>query len=140
MRVRRTSSLWWSLILWSVLPHAAHPADAMEPTLPGVGQSGPPFPQTGGAELYAAICQACHMPDGAGARGAAVYPALAKDPRLRAKAFPITRVLNGSKAMPAFRDLLTDAQVATVVSYVRTHFDNHYGAAVSSEDVRALRQ
>lgn len=108
--------------------------------MPSVGRNGPPFPQTEGADLYAASCQACHMPDGAGATGAATYPALAKDPRLKAKALPITRVLNGSKAMPAFKGVLTDAQIAAVVGYVRTHFDNHYSDKVSGDDVKVLRQ
>jgi mono/diheme cytochrome c family protein len=118
---------------------AAHAADAMKPSLPGVGQ-GKAFVQTDGDELYAAACQVCHMPEGAGAQGAASYPALAKDPRLKAKVFPIARVLNGSKAMPPFRDVLSDEQIAAVVAYVRSSFGNHYTDRVSVDDVKALRQ
>ena len=117
-----------------------HAADAMAPTMPGVGE-GKAFPQTqGGADLYEAACQACHMPEGVGATAAGSYPALAKNPRLMPKAYPITRVLNGSKAMPAFKSALSDEQIVAVVAYVRTHFGNHYSDKISLEDVRALRQ
>ena len=97
------------------------------------------FTQTGGSELYETLCQGCHMPAGAGATGAASYPALAKDRHLAAKGFPIGRVLYGSKAMPPFSELLSDAQIAAVVSYIRTHFGNAYPGPVSEADVRALR-
>jgi mono/diheme cytochrome c family protein len=97
------------------------------------------FTQTDGGQLYEAVCQGCHMPGGAGAAGAAAYPALARNRQLAAKGFPVARVLLGSKAMPAFKDLLSDEQIAAVVGYVRTHFGNAYKDKVSAADVRALR-
>jgi mono/diheme cytochrome c family protein len=117
----------------------AYGADAMKPSLPGVGL-GKAFTQSDGGQLYEAACQVCHMPGGVGAQGAASYPALAKDPRLKAKVFPIARVLNGSKVMPSFREALSDEQIAAVVGYVRTSFGNHYSDKISVDDVRALRQ
>jgi mono/diheme cytochrome c family protein len=117
----------------------AHGADAMTPTVPSVSEE-KAFPQTQGADLYEAACQACHMPEGLGATAAASYPALAKNPRLLAKAYPITRVLNGSRGMPAFKSALSDEQIAAVVGYVRTHFGNHYAEKISLDDVKALRQ
>src|SRR5580658_5914822 len=117
-----------SFALVALLPRA-NAADAMKPTMPGVGEERA-FPQTQGADLYQAACQACHMPEGVGATAAASYPALAKDPRLKPKAYPITRVLNGSKAMPSFKSVLSDEQIAAVVGYVRTHFGNNYGDKV----------
>nr|UXE44234.1 hypothetical protein Hi04_10k_c1511_00023 [uncultured bacterium] len=127
-----------ALVTFTALP-CVQAADAMKPTMPGVGQDRP-FPQTAGSELYEAVCQACHMPEGAGATGAASYPALANDPRLKPKVYPIMRVLNGSKAMPSFKDVLTDEQIAAVVGYVRTHFGNRYGDKVSVQDVKGLRR
>jgi mono/diheme cytochrome c family protein len=127
-----------AVLLTSGLP-AAHAADAMKPSLPGVGL-GKAFTQTDGGQLYEAACQVCHMPGGAGAQGAGSYPALAKDPRLKAKVFPITRVLNGSKVMPSFKESLSDEQIAAVVGYVRTNFGNHYADKISVDDVKALRQ
>jgi mono/diheme cytochrome c family protein len=131
-------SILMSVALAAALPRA-HAADAMKPAMPGISE-GKAFPQTEGADLYQAACQACHMPEGLGATGAASYPALAKDPRLKPKAFPIVRVLNGSKVMPPFKGELSDEQIVAVVGYVRTHFGNHYRDKLSVEDVKALRQ
>jgi len=114
-------------------------ADAMKPSMPGVSEERA-FPQTQGSDLYQAACQACHMPEGLGATAAASYPALAKDPRLKPKAYAIVRVLKGSKAMPPFKDVLSDEQIVAVVGYVRTHFGNHYSDKISLDDVKALRQ
>ncbi len=119
---------------------AAWAADAVAPTMPGLGLRGRPFPQTEGPALYEAVCQACHMPEGAGGTGAAAYPALAKNPRLAAKVYPVTMILNGSKAMPSFKSVLTDEQVATLAGYIRTHFGNRYKEQVSVADVQALRK
>jgi mono/diheme cytochrome c family protein len=41
--------------------------------------------------------------------------------------------------MPAIGDMMSDAQVAAVVNYVRTHFGNAYPDAVTVEDVAAAR-
>jgi len=70
------------------------------------------FPQIGGAELYAAICQDCHMTDGQGAKGAGSYPALANNPKAAAESYLILRVLNGNGGMPSFRKQLNDEQIA----------------------------
>ena len=102
------------------------------------GNSGK-FVHTDGATLYRAICQACHMPDARGAKGAGEYPALAANPKLAAKQFPAARVLAGYSGMPSFAPNLSDAQVAAVVNYVRTHFDNHYTDALTTQDVAAMR-
>ena len=126
-------------VLLSMVLGSAYAADAMKPSLPGVGL-GRAFTQSDGGQLYEAACQVCHMSGGVGAQGAASYPALTKDPRLKAKVFPITRVLNGSKVMPSFREALTDEQIAAVVGYIRTSFGNHYADRVSVDDVKALRQ
>src|SRR5580700_9665772 len=72
------------------------------------------YPQQSGDEIYQAICQGCHMPDGKGAVGAGAYPALYRNSRLAAAAYPLTVVVNGQKAMPHFGDDLTDRQIAEV--------------------------
>jgi mono/diheme cytochrome c family protein len=97
------------------------------------------FPQKTGEALYRSICQGCHMPDAKGAIGAGTYPALANDPKLAEAAYPVSVVLHGQKAMPWFGDDLSDEQVAAVVSYIRTHFGNHYSGKVKPADVKAMR-
>ncbi len=96
------------------------------------------FPYTTGQGLYEHVCQGCHMPDARGASGAGAYPALANNPRLKAAAYPILVLINGQRAMPSFGSL-SDAQIASVVSYVRTSFGNRYSGPVTPTEVKALR-
>ena len=91
-----------------------------------------------GQELYEHICQGCHMPDAKGATGAGTYPALAANAKLEASGYPALVLLKGQKAMPSFSDL-TDAQIAEVINYVRTHFGNKYADKISADDIKALR-
>jgi len=97
------------------------------------------FIERDGAALYRAICQGCHMPDAHGAHGAGMYPALAANPKLASAPYPALTVLGGRHGMPAFADSLSDEQVANVVNYVRSHFDNRYADSLSVDDVARLR-
>lgn len=92
-----------------------------------------------GEQLYTHICQACHMPAGQGAIGAGAYPALAHNPKLAAGVYPVVMVLHGRGGMPAIGQFLTDAQVAAVVNYVRTHLGNQYTDAITADQVKAMR-
>ncbi|MCC8535689.1 cytochrome c [Xanthomonas axonopodis pv. poinsettiicola] len=103
------------------------------------------YPQKGfatasGEHVYRAVCQGCHMPAGTGAQGAGEYPALAGNPKLAAAPYVTMMVLDGHAGMPGFGDMLTDRQVAEVVSYVRTHFGNDHAERVTVDDVKLLRQ
>ena len=79
------------------------------------------------------------MPDARGARGAGEYPALAADAKLASAAFPVARVLNGWRGMPRFAEMMSDAQIAEVVNYVRTSFGNHYNDRLTADDVERIR-
>ena len=103
---------------------------------------------TTGAEVYQQVCQGCHMANARGAAGAAVIPALAGNKKLASSGYPVYVVLNGLGGMPWFNGdlkdpqgegVLSDAQVASVVNYVRTHFGNAYTDPVSPADVAAVR-
>lgn len=96
-------------------------------------------PHVTGEQVFTHICQGCHMPDGSGAVGAGHYPALAKNPKLASAAYPVVMVVNGRGAMPAFGAQLSDAQIADVVNYVRTHLGNHYTDALKPEDIKPFR-
>lgn len=96
------------------------------------------FAYQNGEQLYKAICQGCHMPDGKGATGAGTYPALAGNANLEAGTYPIHMIVNGQRAMPSF-GYLSDDQVSAVVNYVRTHFGNSYKDAVTPQDVKDMR-
>ncbi|MGR4863806.1 c-type cytochrome [Caulobacter sp. LARHSG274] len=96
-----------------------------------------PKPVTG-AQVYQSVCQACHMADAKGASGAATIPALANNPRLAAAAYPIMVVSKGKGAMPGFADMLSDAQMANVITYVRGNFGNSFTKPVSEADVARI--
>ncbi len=113
-------------------------AGADEPALPQISEGGR-FVEQDGAKIYGAICQSCHMPQGQGAQGAGMYPALAKNPRLAAAGYLIYNVVQGRRGMPGFGAYLSDTQVAAVANYVRTNMGNGYTDSVSAADVAKLR-
>jgi mono/diheme cytochrome c family protein len=98
------------------------------------------FDEQTGEALWQGICQGCHMPNAQGATGAGAYPRLAGNPRLASNLYPTMMVLNGQRAMPSFGGALSDAQIAAVVNYLRTHFGNNYKDPITPEQVKALRQ
>jgi mono/diheme cytochrome c family protein len=106
-------------------------------------------PEASAEQIYATICQGCHMADGRGAQGAGRYPPLAGNPALASSAYVAVTILHGRRNMPAFarprdRDFffapvwLTDQQVADVVNYLRTGFGNTWTDPISADQVRAL--
>jgi cytochrome c5 len=97
------------------------------------------FVHQDGRTLFRAICQGCHMPDAKGAKGAGMYPALAENPKLASAAYLAITVMKGRHGMPPFGSMLTDAQIAAVVNYVRTNFGNHYTDVLTADDVKKFR-
>jgi mono/diheme cytochrome c family protein len=102
-----------------------------------------------GEQIYDHICQGCHMPEGQGAVGAGFYPKLAGNKKFGSWAFVALIVLDGRDGMPPFgfpvgHEMnsgpahLSDAQVAAVVNYVRSHFGNAYKGEVTAEQISAL--
>lgn len=110
-----------------------------------------PFTTTDGRQIYQRICQGCHMADGKGAVGAGRFPALAQDLALSSRQYMALTILAGRRNMPAFGAKhaigfegppasLSDGQVAAVINYVRSHFDNHYKDSITAAEVAALDQ
>ena len=102
-----------------------------------------------GEDIYSRICQGCHMPHGEGAVGAGHYPKLAGSVTLASWQYVALTVLGGRNGMPAFGAAadqvwdgptvhLSDAQVADVVNYVRSHFGNAYKDRMSEGQVAQL--
>ncbi len=124
------------LLASAPLLHAADtPFSAPQPLV----SEGRRFAEKDGESLYKAICQGCHMADGKGAQGAAAYPALAGNPNLASPLYPAVLVLQGRKAMPPFRAMLSDEQIAEVANYVRSHLGNSYPGTLTPAEVKALR-
>jgi mono/diheme cytochrome c family protein len=80
------------------------------------------------------------MSDARGAAGAGTYPSLAGNRNLEAGGYPIAVVVNGQRGMPPVGAMMSDEQVAAVVNYLRTHFDNDYQDAVTAADVKTARR
>jgi mono/diheme cytochrome c family protein len=131
----------WSVRLaLSALMMLSATAQAHDGPLNRTFSSGFNFAETTGEELFANVCQGCHMPDADGAAGAGVYPSLVADKNLEARGYPVYLVLNGRRAMPPFGEMMTDAQIAAVVNYLRSHFGNNYDDAVTANEVRDARR
>jgi mono/diheme cytochrome c family protein len=120
---------------------AASPVAADDASSKGSAMShGWEFGEQGGAELFRNVCASCHQADAKGAVGAGRYPRLADDEKLASSEFMTSILLGGLKAMPPVGDMMSDAQVADVINYVRTHFGNSYSDVVSAADISAARR
>ncbi|MDR0806935.1 MAG: cytochrome c [Enterobacteriaceae bacterium] len=107
----------------------------------GVGTTGPAqFSQRSGESLYQSLCQACHMPAGAGAIGAGHYPSLANNGNLISSMFLANIIMYGQRGMPGFGEVLDDEQVTELVNYIRTHFGNHYQDKLTTDKVQLIRK
>ena len=97
-----------------------------------------------GEKVFAANCAACHQANGKGVPGA--FPALDGSPVVNGpKDTQIKTVLNGvvkdgkSTAMVAWKNTLSDADIAAVITYTRNSWSNHTGEAIQPSEVKADR-
>ena len=103
-----------------------------------------------GAQVYANNCSSCHQAQGTGTPGA--FPPLAKNPVVVGDAAKVIHIVkyglqgavkvNGQSyngQMPKWQGTLTDAQIASVVSFVRSSWGNH-ASAVATAQVSAVKQ
>jgi cytochrome c oxidase subunit 2 len=102
-----------------------------------------------GKEVYEKHCAACHQPNGQGLppafpalSGSAIVkgPLLAKDGKIL-KDSHVDRVINGKagSAMQAFRNTLSDVELAAVITYERNSFGNRLGDMIQPAQIKALR-
>ena len=135
---KRRSRCRWTAGSAAVLASLSTAAVAQDG--PHTFSSGFRFVEMSGEELFVSVCQGCHMPNAAGASGAGSYPSLAGNRNLEAGASTVDLVVNGSRGMPPFGDMMSDDQIAAVVNYLRTHFGNNYRDTVTAADARAARR
>jgi cytochrome c oxidase subunit 2 len=97
-----------------------------------------------GAKVYAANCAACHQANGKGVAGA--FPALdgskvvtgPKDAQIKTELNGVVK--NGQPtAMVAWKDTLSDTDLAAVITYTRNSWGNHTGEAIQPAEVKADR-
>lgn len=76
-----------------------------------------------GEKVYSANCVACHQATGKGVPGA--FPALDGSAMVTGpKAAQLHIVLNGKGAMPAWKAVLSDTEIAAVITYTRNTWSN----------------
>lgn len=115
---------------------SAEPHELYEKTV--AAQVGAPAPAPQGDLIFAGICAPCHQPTGLGVPGK--YPPLAgSEWVLGNPGIPARIVLNGLRGpitvsgrafdneMPAFGEQLSDAEIAAVLTYVRSSWGNQAG-------------
>jgi cytochrome c oxidase subunit 2 len=100
-----------------------------------------------GGEVYTKNCAVCHQPDGKGLPGA--FPALAGSKIATGPIFDadgkllkdshLDRVFNGKNVMPAWKGVLNDVDIASVITFERNSFGNTVGDMVQPAQVKALR-
>ncbi|OYX01406.1 MAG: cytochrome C [Caulobacter vibrioides] len=101
------------------------------------GLAAPAIASADGKSLYMDNCSACHQVSGKGVKGA--FPPLAGAPLVQGPPkVLITTVLNGRAGMPAFKDDISDADLASILTYARTTWGNK-GSAIKPADVAAAR-
>jgi mono/diheme cytochrome c family protein len=126
--------------LLELKPAAASPARTDLPPTPVLAL---------GQTLYDSHCASCHRRDGRGMPPA--YPPLAGNPSIdmEVSVNPLRMVLNGGYppqtqqnprpyGMPPFAQVMSDEEVAAVVTYIRMSWGNH-GSAVSPREANAMR-
>lgn len=103
-----------------------------------------------GAKVYETNCSSCHEPNGRGLEPN--FPPLAANPVVTGNAQTVIHIvkygLSGKVSiegkdydgmMPAWAQQLSDADIATVVTYIRSAWGNNAGA-VGTADVSAVSQ
>ncbi|MBV8434672.1 MAG: c-type cytochrome [Candidatus Eremiobacteraeota bacterium] len=103
-----------------------------------------------GARVYIKNCSSCHQLDGAGVAGA--FPPLADNPQVVGNPHDVISVvklgtrgklvvagINYNGTMPAWGQMISDTDIAAVVTYIRTAWRNR-ATPVTLADVEAVSQ
>jgi len=90
-----------------------------------------------GAKVYAANCAACHQPNG---KGAGTFPALDGSKVVNGpKEGQYNIMLNGKGAMPKWAGVISDGDIAAVITYTRNSWGNKMGDTVQTQDIVTTR-
>jgi len=91
-----------------------------------------------GQKVFEANCAVCHKADG---KGGGAFPALDGSKLvLTDKPGQINVVLNGRNAMPAWKAVLSDTEIAAAITYTKNAWSNNTGVLVQPTEVKAARK
>lgn len=91
-----------------------------------------------GESVYVNNCATCHMPDGAGMAG--TFPALSGSQVVTGPIDDqIDLVFNGKGMMPGFGPMLTETELAAVITYTRNALGNSVGDLVQPTAIKPLK-
>jgi mono/diheme cytochrome c family protein len=91
-----------------------------------------PEEMTRGKLIYRNLCQTCHQEDGSGVEGA--FPSIAVN---ESDAGKVVNGVEGS-SMIAFKDELTDREIADVLNYINNTWGKKFGRT-TIEEIRKLK-
>ena len=90
-----------------------------------------------GAKVYASNCAACHQPNG---KGAGAFPALDGSKMvLGPKDAQYNILINGKGAMPKWAGVISDSDIAAVMTYTRNAWGNKTGEITQTQDIVSAR-
>ena len=93
-----------------------------------------------GEKVYTANCAACHQPNGKGGGAIKALDGSAKVLSDDAKV-QIDVLLNGqNNTMPPWKQILSDTEIAAVITYTKNHWSNKTGQTVQPAEVLAARK
>ncbi len=108
-----------------------------------------PASASDGATVYLTNCSSCHQSDGNGVAGA--FPPLAGNPTVTGNPVAVIAIVkNGlegrlvvhgaaySGIMPSWKKQLSDDQIASVITYIRSAWHNN-ASGVSVDQVQAIK-
>jgi cytochrome c oxidase subunit 2 len=90
-----------------------------------------------GAKVYASNCAACHQANG---KGAGSFPALDGSKMvLGPKDAQYNILLNGKGAMPKWAGVISDGDIAAVMTYTRNAWSNKTGEIIQTQEIITAR-
>ena len=116
------------------------------PGKPGVSVLAPLMPEeeqrfNAGRDIYRNLCAACHQPDGRG-REKLAPTLLGSELALGPPGIPVRILINGKEGpvglMPPLGSVLSDEQIAAVLTYIRREWDQP-GSPVDPGTVKQVR-
>ncbi len=91
-----------------------------------------------GKDVYADNCASCHMADGAGMEG--TFPAISGSKVVNGDInAQIDLMMKGKGMMPAFGEMLSAVDFASVVTFVRNDLGNSVGDSIQPKEIKAMQ-